>query len=48
MTRVWLAVFVAACLTGCAVLRHDAVVRGVFPEDAAFDGGAIVTEEWAQ
>ena len=44
----WLAVLAALALGGCAVLRHDAAVRGVFPDEAAFADGIPVAEEWAR
>ena len=46
--RVWFAIAAGLLLSGCALLRHDAVVRGAFPEDSAFEQGVVVTEAWAQ
>ena len=47
MRLVWV-ILASLTLSGCALLRHDAVVCGVFPADEAFDGGIAVEEEWAQ
>lgn len=46
--RFWLAILASLALSGCALLRHDAVVCGVFPEDEAFLQGIPVDGEWAQ
>ena len=46
--RFWLAILASLALSGCALLRHDAVVCGVFPEDEAFSGGIAIEEDWAQ
>lgn len=42
------AVLAALVLTGCAVLRHDAIVCGVFPEESAYEAGIPVEGDWAK
>ena len=46
--RTALAILAALAISGCVVLRHDSIVRGVFPDDSAFDDGIPVAEEWAR
>lgn len=47
--RLWASIALALLLSGCALLRHDSVVRGVFPGDeAAWEGAIPVEEAWAQ
>ena len=46
--RFWLAILAGLMLSGCALLHHDAVVRSVFPDDAAFEQGIPVCEDWAE
>jgi len=46
--KLFLAIVAVLVVGGCAVLRHDSIVRGVFPEPEAFDGGIPVAEEWAR
>lgn len=48
--RLWASIALALALSGCALLRHDAVVRGVFPPDEAeaWAGAVPVGEAWAQ
>ena len=41
-------ILLALLLSGCTLLRHDAVVRSVFPDEAAFETGIPVKEEWAR
>lgn len=44
-----LAILAALFLTGCALVRHDAVVEGVFPpDDAAWAGAVELPEGWAE
>ena len=41
-------ILAALLLTGCAVLRHDSTVYGVFPEESAYSSGIPVDAEWAR
>jgi len=44
-----LAIAAALMLSGCAVLRHDAAVCGIFPDEAEYHlHGFHVDGEWAK
>jgi hypothetical protein len=47
--RFWLSILASLFLSGCALLRHDAVVLSVFPDEEAFlSQGIDVDEAWAK
>ncbi len=44
-----LAIIAALLFTGCAVMRHDSAVAGIFPDEAEYlQDGFPVEGEWAR
>ena len=46
--RLFLTIILSLALSGCALLRHDSIAEGIFPDAEAYYGGELIDAEWAQ
>ena len=47
--KFWASILLALLVSGCAVLRHDSLVEGIFPDEAEYaEHGIPVEGDWAR